>query len=281
MKVSCPTCGVRLSAPEDLLGKPVNCQKCNTKFVLSRRWMNEPLMVPVDESQLSRNDDADLVENASLLREESSMGSSADPILEMPEPLEGSSSSGDSLASELSESPSLMPGKPTKSLLIKNPATEPIFRPPRNVSMDLPTPGIELLESTTSLQDYRETNSLFDFFDFRFRRYLTPGIVRISWFLILLVSAVWLLLLSYFYLSSLLQRTNFEFPEIRTNSAVPIETTNDSPVFKIPQFFYNSALYFTYLIASTIALLWTRVLFETVIMVFSIGTYLSEKKGKG
>jgi hypothetical protein len=42
IKTSYPNCGFRLTAADDLRDKPVNCQKCGTKFVLSKRWLHEP-----------------------------------------------------------------------------------------------------------------------------------------------------------------------------------------------------------------------------------------------
>jgi hypothetical protein len=280
MKVSCPTCGVRLTAPEDLLGKPVNCQKCNTKFVLSRRWMNEPLMVST-EFQIPEKAEGYVPAEAkvSLLGNDSSEGSS-DPVSALLESIETPGSSSEKTEIPSAETSSSLPGSPAQYFLTtKTIATEPIMRAARPLSGDVPdlAPEAESRDSL-NLNHYRESDSILDFFDFRFRRYLTPGIVRISWFLILLATSLWLVLLSYFYLTSIIQRTGFVFPEVLNRSLETRETSDHEMVFAIPAFFYKSALFFTYLIATLIVLLWMRVFFETVMMVFNVGSYLREAK---
>jgi hypothetical protein len=247
--------------------------------------MNEPLMVAAENSTSNKDDETNRNEiGVTLLGSDSNIGSSADPISIESEQLETVANAGDTLSNPLSDSHLRLPSNSTKSLLVNSSiASEPISRVSKNLAPDVPVLQLDATASTsTDLREYQETLSFIDFFDFRFRRYLTPGIVRISWFLILLACALWILLLSYFYVSSLLHRHHFTLPDVRIGSNLASEPVSDPSVFTIPQFFYNSALYFTYLIVAMIGLLWTRVAFETIIMVFSIGSYLREQKsGRG
>jgi len=34
MKVACPTCSQNYDIPDDFLGKPLECEKCTTKFMV-------------------------------------------------------------------------------------------------------------------------------------------------------------------------------------------------------------------------------------------------------
>lgn len=212
LKVSCPNCGVRLTASNELVGQPVNCQKCNTKFVLSTRWMNEPI-VPgaASDSQPDQRSD------------------------EKPPPPRQSDSNW--------------------------PALEATAVDPTRITIRE--------RSGSWLDNYSEARSVADFFDFRFHRYLTPWIVRISWMIVLLLAVGWGLLISYAYVSSLLD-----------NSGQGAEVSNafgsaDRPgnVFGSP-FFLKTGVFLTGMTAVLLSVLWIRVLFELIILGFSIGNSL-------
>lgn len=304
IKVNCPTCGVRLTAPDELINKPVNCQKCNTKFILSRRWTSEPLTVagdgiavqgvidersadevPLTESLTDSTDPQVNSESVSLLGSDSSMGSSAESNLDPSFDFTLSSATLDDASEIQSESLSIEPaaanGSPKRQALSSSgqspaPPVSAISQVTLAPSLTEVSKLTAETASTTNLQNFRETASIWQFFDFQFRAYLTPGIVRISWFLILMVTTFWLLFLSYFFLSSIIQRKEFLLPTVQNQSA-GLPTATDAQVLVVPRFFYNSAMYFTYTIASIVGLLWIRVLFETVMMVFSIGSHLQVK----
>ncbi len=252
MKVNCPNCGVRLSASVGLEGKPVNCQKCNTKFVLSRRWAMEAL----EESAYAAQETDGSLEDERP-RTDSDSGSTGKSIQlliddgEIDEPL---------LDGGGIDSFNLVPSAITKP-------TSPTTVPRR----DRKPARIEILEN------YDETTSFWELFDFGFQRYLTPHIVRISWFLILLAVAVWLLIVSYFYLSSVINRQPFALPEIRDASVSPAMHNFPSSI-GLPQFFYSSAIYLTTVLTCVVALIWIRVGLETIIMIFKIGGELRNRK---
>jgi endogenous inhibitor of DNA gyrase (YacG/DUF329 family) len=299
IKVNCPTCGVRLTAPDELQNKPVNCQKCNTKFILSRRWTNEPLFV-VGEVQTSEATESERSAVEGLQQEVRP----ADPAAAMEAAGLLSSDFGAESSGEVSSRPSFdftlsagsldtnsgngLGDSPSglRSPVLADPAAKrPVVTPtqsPQAVtdSSEFPfhRPSNEN-RATAELRHFCEAASVWQFFDFRFRGYLAPGIIRVSWFLILMVFAFWLVFMSYFYLSSVIQRKDLVLPTMRNQSTFEADIANVN-VLVVPRFFYNSAIYFTCTIIGFVSLLWTRVIFETVMMVFCIGSHLRSKKNR-
>ncbi len=247
IKVNCPSCGVRLSASDDYIGRPVTCQKCDTKFVLSKRWTNEPLSGSDVAQQLAQSGEPV-------------------PASQFPTP-----------------SPSTLvppPGTPT-------PAVPTAVTIPQPDTSGLPAPPATALPLTTtktttpaeaqaqlqaiaraktaerrgmpSLDGYVEARSVVEFFDFRFRRYLTPTILRISWLLILVVAFVWLVIVSYAYVASLMNSSELDSQNI--SQTVAAET---SP------FLLKTGVYLTTAATIGVSLMWLRVIFETIIAIFSM-----------
>lgn len=259
-KVSCPHCGVRLTAPDELLGKPVNCQKCNTKFILSNRWMNEPMNFE-SETRISDSPLTGTVQSSSskLLGSAEETGERQLRI-----EIENSTSEEGSLIAPAVESKHALPAQ--------NASTE--FSPAIAT-----IPGFEWNHRlTANLNHVNETYSILALFDFRFRYFLTPSIVRLTWFLAIILFAVWLFLICYFYVSSLLNQSPTLFPASALSKEKSVIVQGDLPTDKsVWPMLLNLGFFITLGIMSLIVLLWVRILLETMMMVFCIGGSLKQK----
>ncbi len=232
IKVNCPNCGVRLTASDDHVGKPVNCQKCNTKFILSKRWTNEPLEIVTDSHD--------------------SPGRNQFVV-----PLHASSGSSSSIS-----------------------AVEQISTPSTGNSTT-PWEAIARQEDAARryavhLDGYVEARSMVEFFDFRFRRYLTPWIIRISWPLVMTGAMIWIVIVSYTFVSSLIASGDLSVGPSENPSAVSAadEPSDREQLFVVSPFFMKSGMFLTGMITIVLSVLWIRVVFETIILLFSIANTL-------
>lgn len=278
IKVNCPNCGVRLTAPDDFVGRAVNCQKCNTKFILSKRWMNEPLTVP-------GNGNGDDVGHQPQESEASDSVQSNEPPKHADEKSASAVSGVDASSSEIpanripteavAEIPTaILPGASglwAKSLPVDSPAESQLE------SIAKQTEAVR--RGAPGLDGYVEARSFWEFFDFRFRRYLTPWILRISWLLILVLALIWFLIICYTYLSSLLQLgQSGDLPvAIDTGSGTSFtsgEPARISGAIKWSPFFVESGVFLSAVFGLILTVLWIRVLFESIMMLFSMGNTL-------
>jgi endogenous inhibitor of DNA gyrase (YacG/DUF329 family) len=253
IKVNCPSCGVRLSASNDHIGRPVTCQKCETKFVLSKRWTNEPLT----EAELEQK------RRAALNQVPSPVSSSASSH-DLPVPSVGSTAANSTIPAAVS-----IPVPDSESATFDAPSVAPV----RNPATDKPLPdpqdqlqAISLAKQAErrgapSLDGYAEARSFVEFFDFRFRRYVTPWILKIGWLLLLIAAVVWFAIATYTYVAALLFSAQAPESELAGLPGTVVEPT--------------SALVLTFFYVSTIGsivvgLLVCRVVFESVMALFSI-----------
>ena len=242
IKVNCPNCGVRLTASDDHVGKPVNCQKCNTKFILSKRWTNEPLEMVTDSNRLA----------SGASEAHDSPGRNQFAV-----PLDASSGSSGSIS-----------------------AVEQVSTPTMGNSTT-PWEAIARQEDAARrhavhLDGYVEARSLVEFLDFRFRRYLTPWIIQISWPLVMTGAMIWILIVSYTFVSSLIASGDLSVGPGESSSVVaaPGEPTDRGPLLIVSPFFLKSGLFLTGIITIGLSVLWIRVVFETIILLFSIANTL-------
>jgi len=280
IKTSCPHCGVRLSAPDELVGKPVNCQKCSSKFVLYKRWMNEPFARSGDSSGTNLSGpqfpagntfgNSALNSTGDSLERES--GTPAGSFSAEPEKDDSKTVSSDLTAATASSLPDqLSLGLPTE---LSQPSEE------SNFQSSNPLASVKVYRSSASIYRYDETVSILTLFDFRFRYFLTPSIIRVTWFLVMILMVVGVLMLSYFYLSSLMAGRSglfqFEGGEGQVGDLENSEVTMLAG--KVPPPLLNTALFFSILLGGLIGVLWIRVLLETIMMIFSVGGSLRETK---
>lgn len=113
---------------------------------------------------------------------------------------------------------------------------------------------------------FKQSDSIFDIIlDFRFEKYVTPWIVRITWIVVLVVGAIMLLLQIGGDISSLLpdgsnsRQPNFDFQP------------RGELVYRLVQFGQILLRYSTLFIG----LLWIRVVLETMIVIFHIAQSLA------
>lgn len=115
-----------------------------------------------------------------------------------------------------------------------------------------------------------------EFFDFRFRRYLTPWIIRISWPLVMTGAMIWIVIVSYTFVSSLIASGDLSVGPSENPSAVSAadEPSDREQLFVVSPFFMKSGMFLTGMITIVLSVLWIRVVFETIILLFSIANTL-------
>ncbi len=299
IKVNCPNCGVRLNAPDELAGKPVNCQKCQSKFVLSTRWANEPISIgsakgsqripqtsdtkSTSQSNTSRSDSSRPEATPITSHESSSsaanyeVNSDARPASQLPVP---SPIQPSAIPVESAYSPVAVPARnPPIDSDAENREIDGPLKPPHhavaNTSLDssgaVDSQLKSIAQANTSqrlrrfdIDGFTESDSLLDLFDFRFRRYMTPMILKASWIVVLFIAIGWGLLATFGYASSILNSPSVEFSN-------PIADSLSPQVVK-------TGLFLSFLIGIMMAVLWIRVIFESILMLFHIGNLMRIKK---
>ncbi len=125
---------------------------------------------------------------------------------------------------------------------------------------------------------FSSSTSILDIFDWRFKKYLTPWIIRVTWLIVLFVAALWVIYQMFDFLAAWL-------PEVRwdtgTNIADLADARNREPAAgpMLPFWFkirlLNSIWAITKIALSAIVVLWIRVAFEMTIVLFNIATSLT------
>ncbi len=245
IKVNCPSCGVRLTAPDELAGQPVTCQKCESKFVLSKRWMNEPL-------------DAEAVRSLS----DSVPPPGGLPATEPPKPAAPAVVTAPSAAT--------VPASDSQPIAeLSAPAVNGSGNPNAQLQAISRSQYAERL-GKASLDGFVEARSFLEFFDFRLRRYLTPWILRISWLLVMIVALIWGGIVSWAYVTSL----------VGVEPTTPSPSAMQSVAANTPPALMKTGVYLSSIAAILLTLLWIRVLFETIMLLFSIGNTLRTTAAK-
>jgi hypothetical protein len=130
-----------------------------------------------------------------------------------------------------------------------------------------------------------ESKSFWDILDFKFEKYLTPWIVRVSWATALVVALMWLVVLTFGLLMSIIPTPETDTrngssprtaPQEYDRSARPGWHFDLSPV---REYSAKTALaivaYLTAIIGCVVSLLWIRVVLECVIVIFNIAQTLT------
>ncbi len=285
IKVNCPNCGVRLNAPDELAGKPVNCQKCQSKFILSTRWANEPLSVgsaqgaqrisqPSSDSDLGSQPDSSRAESksygsGSAVDYQADSATRSASQLPVPAPSQPNSLLVESAYAPVSASLPIASVDLESGNQESQPADAGSTLRPVVKEVDAQLRSIAKAESSQRLRrfdidGFTESDSLLDLFDFRFRRYLTPIILKASWVVVMFVAVGWGLLATFGYASSILNASSFQVGGAATN---PI-TDNLSPQI------LKTGIFAGFLLGIVMALLWIRVLFESILMLFHMGNLM-------
>lgn len=175
------------------------------------------------------------------------------------------------------------------------------FTLPPSTSTAAPVPAVKVRRGSASgLADRHRPSmtaatSWFDLFDFKFEKYLTPWIIRLTWAVALVVSAVWLAMLLFGVVWTLipsaaeanLSQTQLRAEQELTSPGLEAPET-ESPRSRLkwrplklpPQVVLATAMALTTIIAIMVCLLWVRVFLETVIVVFNIATTLKDIERK-
>lgn len=127
---------------------------------------------------------------------------------------------------------------------------------------------------------WRQPTSVWDLFDFRFEKYLTPWIVRFTWIVALILVTIWLL----GYCSVLLidfsaSRSGGVTVESSGSSTPNVSSASgDGPsrgMIRLRGLIFRAAYIITGVLTAIIVLLWVRVTLETVIVLFNIANTLT------
>ena len=125
---------------------------------------------------------------------------------------------------------------------------------------------------------FASSTSILDIFDWRFKKYLTPWILRVTWLIVLFVAALWVIYQLFNFLAAWL-------PEVRWDTGMNVtdlaDARNREPAAEpmLPFWFkirlFNSLLAITKIAVTAIVMLWIRVAFEMAIVLFNIATTLT------
>lgn len=175
--------------------------------------------------------------------------------------------------------PPRQPPPPQTPPATPSPGTNPV---PQSVNLNL-----RGKYRAAALRTFQESNSPLDLFDWKFEKYLTPWIVRITWIAVLLMTALWLFFLMVSFTLSFL-------PEIAASTPPNAFGTSPrlSPTPRMETAYFGSPRVWlmvgriialaTSLVTTIIGLLWLRVALESAIVLFHIAKSLAsinEKTG--
>jgi hypothetical protein len=124
---------------------------------------------------------------------------------------------------------------------------------------------------------FKPATSWLDIFDWRFEKYLTPWIVRITWLVCLAVASIWLASILFFTLRSWLpERDSSEPPrQVLRPPSQTFEERSSFPPMWLTSRVASTIAGFTGACFVVIVVLWIRVLLETAIVLFNIATTLT------
>lgn len=159
------------------------------------------------------------------------------------------------------------------------------FLPPGEGSLDTAvgvqaTPASRAAPRTRS--EFLEGSSLLHLFDLSFKRFATPSIVRLTWFTLLLVAAIWLLFVAVTVTSVALSETP------RSSSARgglersqnPLEVSAAAMVGRQTGRVFFSLVILTQIVLTGLSFLWIRVGLEGAIVLFHIAGSLKSLDDK-
>lgn len=131
---------------------------------------------------------------------------------------------------------------------------------------------------------FKPSTSALDLFDWKFERYVTPWVVRVTWIAILALSTIWLLLLLVGLLFAMLpEGSNVATPNTGNTFQQPrmsgYEFSPPAAVDNSRQYLLRNAVavfgFITAIIGLMIFLLWVRVVLESLIVLFNIAESLT------
>ncbi len=138
--------------------------------------------------------------------------------------------------------------------------------------------------SSTAAARFKPANSVCDiFFDFRFERYVTPHIIRLTWVVALILGIICAGIYSYSALSVWLPESG-RHPEAKQRMRVQVEIIDDIlPSPRNSQKIWTSFASLLSVMFVAIGLLWIRVWLEMMIVIFNIALSIAsiDKKTKG
>ncbi|MFO0906599.1 MAG: DUF4282 domain-containing protein [Pirellulales bacterium] len=128
------------------------------------------------------------------------------------------------------------------------------------------------------------STSILDIFDFSFKRYVTPLIVKITWILTLVLSLIWIASLSFWFLSGLVgdaggasSRAAAGLSSSRAVGMAPTMEYETRPVglsTSTTLLIARVTGYLTFLLGAIIGILWVRAVLEGIIVIFHIAETL-------
>ncbi len=169
-------------------------------------------------------------------------------------------------------------GQCNKEFLAKRHTENP---PQTEPEMENDSPSISINVPRETRSRKTDITSFAEFFlglfDWRFRRYLTPWIVRVTWIVFLLMTAMWLLILLIGFIVSI--------TPVDSTSIRPKPVNNPFQQFKQPETSTGGTLQYVAMLISVaittlLGVLWVRVILELVIVRFNMAHSLEtiEKK---
>ena len=111
-------------------------------------------------------------------------------------------------------------------------------------------------------QRFETSNSLFDLFDWKFEKYITPMIIRITW--VIVVFAVFCMFV-YFMIG----------PEVWASIGSGSSGSSSGAGFRIPLWTIHVIVRIVQAVMMVITLLWVRVILESMIVIFNIARGIS------
>ena len=172
----------------------------------------------------------------------------------------------------------------------------PGMEPPPVPDLDSGLPTIEVTRKKANVRTRRRSNSsqltlsnsVFDLLDFRFKKYLTPWIIRLTWILVLAWATICVLVILFGFVVSWLPSIQDATPS-RPSQSSPFEDSPDEPSVEfdpspITEWFSQrlsaSIGLVTLLFGIVLSVLWARVVLELAIVLFNIATTLGSINDK-
>ena len=125
----------------------------------------------------------------------------------------------------------------------------------------------------------KRSNSALDLLDWRFEKYLTPWIVRVTWIVVLTLSAIWLLLLTIGLAASMLPQGSGETVTRSSSDSSYTVRSFGTPRSGASAYVIRNTVavmtYVTALFGLALFLLWVRVMLESLIVLFNIAESLN------
>ena len=127
---------------------------------------------------------------------------------------------------------------------------------------------------------FASSNSILDIFDWRFKKYLTPWILRVTWLIVLFVAALWVIYQLFCFVGAWLPEVRWDTGGGGADFADQMRRQREPaaepmlPIWFVARLF-NSFWAITQIALTAIVMLWIRVAFEVAIVLFNIATTLT------